>query len=201
MKLLAVLVLPVLVFTLYKHVREREREARYAAIASEIAGRDVSVDCPSFWGRLVDTVDMRGFHGTVAFDEDGRPADSTSLSDAACVALERFRTSNADAEYGCLVGPRLGCDPDVVESAAAVLTLAHEAYHLAGIRSESQTECYALQRTRFAAERLGATPERARAVARFVSTQITPHKPSEYQPVGCHDGSALDLHPGSAVWP
>ena len=201
MKLVAVLVLSLLLFTAYKHARERQREGRYAAIASTIAGRDVSVDCPSFWGRLVDTVDLRGFHGTVQFDAEGRPADSTSLSDPACVALERFRTSNADAEFACLEGALTECQRDVGEAAVAVLTLAHEAYHLAGIRSESQTECYALQKTAFTAERLGATPERARAVARFALTQITPHKPREYQPVGCYDGSPLDLNRDSPLWP
>ena len=201
MKLLAVLVVPLLVFTLYKHVRERQREGRYAAVASVIAGRAVSVDCPSFWGRLIDMVDLRGARGTVQFDAHGRPSDSTSLSDATCVALERFRTSNTDAEFACLEDPRLGCNRDVAQAAAAVLTLAHESYHLAGITSESRTECYALQATAFAAERLGATPTRARAVAHFALLQITPRKPAEYQPVGCHDGSPLDLHPGSPVWP
>ena len=201
MKTLAVLVAPLLALVVYQHVRERQKEARFGAIASVIAKRDVSVDCPSFFGRMVDMVDLRGARGAVQFDAHGRPADSTSLSDSTCGALERFRRSHAGEEFACLAGNPPPCTRHVAEAAAAVLTLAHESYHLAGERNEGVTECYALQATAFTAERLGASPELAHAVARFDAVYVSPSKPPEYQSSECHDGGRLDLRPASTEWP
>ena len=57
-------------------------------------------------------------------------------------------------------------------------TLAHESYHLAGVRNEAQTECYALQAIDFVARRLGASSEQGRALAAFSFDQLPSRMPS-----------------------
>ena len=79
--------------------------------------------------------------------------------------------------------------------------LTHEAYHLAGTRSESVVQCYAMQRNAEAARQLGASPEQAGAIARFVYAHVYPSLPPEYRTSDCHDRGPYDLRPASSVWP
>jgi hypothetical protein len=88
-----------------------------------------------------------------------------------------------------------------LEIAWSVNTLAHESYHLAGVRNEAQTECYALQAIAFVARRLGASREQAQALAKFSFDQLPGRMPPEYSSPDCYDGGPLDLRPNDPVWP
>jgi hypothetical protein len=182
--LLLALAVPLLVVVAYQQ-NQRRNEHRLAEIASEIAGRDVDVHCPGLLARLADT-SMNA--GTVFFDERGAPADFTDLDEETCSELERF----AEGKTG------VGEDGRV---ARAMHVLAHESSHLAGIRDEAAADCYGLQRTAFVAESLGADPAKAERLARLAVAERAVTAPADYRSSECHDGGALDLDPGSSVWP
>jgi hypothetical protein len=86
--------------------------------------------------------------------------------------------------------------------AIALLTVAHEPFHLAGDRNEATVNCHGLQRISLYAEALGDTPDDAEQIARFVQQYVIPGQPAQYQlPAECRDGGELDLDPASPVWP
>ncbi len=101
---------------------------------------------------------------------------------------------------------RLAFRHDVTFSrtARALSVLAHEAWHLRGIRDEGRTECYALQSGVTLGERLGLSSATA---ARMMRAQLVENSTliggeSEYRiPAACHDGGALDLSPGRTSFP
>ena len=164
---------------------QRRNEHRLAAVASEIAGRDVDVHCPGLLARLAD---VSAHAGTVFFDEQGRPADFTDLDEETCSELDSFADGEASS----------GEDAKV---ARALHVLAHESSHLAGIRDEAAADCYGLQRTAFVAESLGAAPEEAQRLARLALAERLVTAPADYRSSECHDGGALDLDPASSAWP
>jgi hypothetical protein len=164
---------------------QRRNEHRLAAIASEIAGRDVDVHCPGLLERLAD---VSSHPGTVFFDERGQPANFTDLDEETCSELERFAEGK--------VGPS-----EQLKVAHALHVLAHESSHLAGVRNEAAADCFGLQRTAFVAEGLGADPVHAERLARLALVERTVTAPADYRSSECHDGGALDLNPGSSVWP
>jgi hypothetical protein len=151
---------------------ERVREQdQLAAVASDLAGRSVSVRCPSFIASLVDT---RGEAGRVQFDETGRPANHTDLSPQTCKEFN---------------------------AGWAAHTLAHESFHLRGFQDEGVTECYALQNTAFVAERLGVPTQTAKDLQAWLYKRGYPNEPTEYQSPQCYDGGPLDLRPQQALFP
>jgi hypothetical protein len=86
----------------------------------------------------------------------------------------------------------------------AVQTLAHEAFHLAGIRGEAEADCYAMQSLGVVGIWLGADPAFAAEMLGWMwswyeSHQVT--RPSEYVSPDCHEDGALDLTPGDGRWP
>jgi hypothetical protein len=149
-----------------------------ADIASSIAGRPVSIRCPGALERLTE---VPHHDGSVEFSADGRPADHADLSGATCSRLADLDEGAARGELDCL-GGRTRCPREIEQTAVAVNVLTHESYHLAGHRSERTTQCYAMQRNAEAARLLGATPEQASAVARFVWEHVYPALPHEYRP-------------------
>jgi hypothetical protein len=161
---LLVLTIPLLLIVMVQQ-DQRRNEHRLAAIASEIAGRTVDVNCPGLLARIADA---SAHAGTVFFDERGRPADFTDLDDQTCSELDRFAEGKTDS----------GEDDKV---ARALHVLAHESSHLAGIRDEAAADCYGLQRTAFVAESLGADPEKAAA------------RPPRARRAGDHRASRLPL--------
>src|SRR5205809_7188963 len=76
---------------------QRQNEHRLAKVASEIAGRKVSVHCP---GLLERVVDVSSNAGSVYFDDEGRPANFTGLDEQTCSTLDRFAegTTGVDDE-------------------------------------------------------------------------------------------------------
>jgi hypothetical protein len=181
---------------LYRDRAEAERDA-LAEIASSIAERPVSINCPGALERLTE---VSPHDGSVAFSADGRPADHADLSGATCSHLADFDERAARGELDCLAGSTR-CSRDIEQTAVAVNVLTHESYHLAGHLSEAAVQCYALQRNAEAARMLGATAEQASAVARFVYEHVYPALPQEYRSSECHDRGPYDLRPASPVWP
>jgi hypothetical protein len=153
-------------------------ESRLAAIASQIAGRQVEVHCPGAIERLVD---ISPNAGSVHFSADGQPGDSMELNAETCSALE-----NVDGDEG--------------KVAKALHVLMHESWHLTGIRDEAKADCYGFQRVEFAALQLGANPLQAEALAQraYVDRQET--APLEYRSYECRDNGGYDLSP-SPDWP
>jgi hypothetical protein len=144
-------------------------QERLGRVASEIAGRPVRVHCPGVIGRILswDIVS-----GTVAFDASGHPADVTELRAGPCRELDAL------AE-----GRRRGRVTQ--DLAMAVGTLAHESFHLRGIADEGLAECGSLGVYARTAERLGATPAQAHALAELNLTAIYPLLPDRYRTPPC----------------
>ena len=123
--LLIVLAIPLLLIVAVQQ-EQRANEHRLAAIASDIAGRDVDVHCPGLLSRLAE---VSAHAGTVFFDERGRPADFTDLDEETCSELDRF----AEGKTG---------QGEQAKVARALHVLAHESSHLAGVRDEAAADCY-----------------------------------------------------------
>ncbi|TML10756.1 MAG: hypothetical protein E6G38_00070 [Actinobacteria bacterium] len=166
-------------------------DLRLSAIASELARRQVTIRCEGLSGALTG---VRGESGRTEFI-GGKPVSVSYLQEGICQTLHAY-TRALKAGPSCL----LPCEQPL-EIAWSVNTIAHESYHLAGVRNEAQTQCYALQAIDFVARRLGASPDQARALASFSFDQLPRRMPPEYSSPECHDGGAYDLRPNSAVWP
>jgi hypothetical protein len=172
---------------------ERVREQdQLGAIASDLAGRRVTVRCPTL---LASLVDVRGEAGRVQFDETGRPANHTDLSPQTCKALRHLDS----VDFTCI--DRRDCGFKEFAAGWAAHTLAHEAFHLRGFQDEGVTECYALQNTAFVAERLGVPTKPAENLQAWLYRRGYPNEPTEYQSPQCHDGGPLDLRPQQTVFP
>jgi hypothetical protein len=166
------------------HHQQHANEHRLARVARAIAARPVDVHCP---GMLQKLVDVSPNDGSVYFGADGEPGDYTELSDGTCETLNHFHGSFDEK--------------NALKIAAALHVLAHESFHLAGIRNEAEADCYGLQRTAFVAEQLGATPADARLLAEIARAERAQTAAPEYRSSDCYDGGPLDLDPGSSVWP
>jgi len=171
-------------------------EAELAKIAGVIAGRDVGIACPGTLGTLTE---VSAQDGSVVFSSDGKPADEARLSGDTCKTLRSFLHGGVSG-LGCLV-QHGGCPLEVREAAIAVNVLSHEAWHLAGVRDEAATQCYALQTNAYTAIRLGASGDEARAISGFILREVQPALPADYRTRDCHDGGPLDLNPDEAFWP
>lgn len=198
MRFLLVILIPVVAFSMWEHHKRGQNEARLGDVASAIAQRSVDVDCPGFWRQLVD---VKGDDGRVHFDLAGRPSDSAELSGGTCDRLEDFSRAGTKPAFDCLIPDDRQCKREVVETARALSTLAHEAYHLAGVRNEAAAECYAIQTVDFVTERLGATAAEGRIVSAWAAHTSARTHPTEYHSQECRRGGALDLEPGTSAWP
>jgi hypothetical protein len=198
MKLALVALLALLLgFLAVRHQRAEAAERRLATIAAEIAGREVRVECQ---GAVAALFDVTSEAGSVQFDAHGRPTDTARLKRRTCSDLARFARDPDSAELACL-WQRALCPEDVIRTAWSVQALAHEAWHLAGELNEARTQCFGMQSTAEVAERLGAEPAHARALAAYLYAHVYPRLPSDYRTGHCRDGGPLDLRPESAVWP
>jgi hypothetical protein len=198
MRFLLVILIPVVAFSYWQHRKGQENEARLGEVASAIAQRSVGVDCPGFWRKIVE---VGGEDGRVHFNVAGRPSDSAELSSGTCDRLEDFSQADTKPAFDCLVPDDRRCKRDVVETARSLSTLAHEAFHLAGIRDEAAAECYATQSVDFVAEKLGATAAQGKLVGIWAARTSPKTHPAEYHSVECRPGGALDLEPRTAAWP
>src|SRR4051812_2612565 len=62
-------------------------EKKLQPVATAIAGRDVKVDCQSFWGGLLDA---QGREGEVRFDAAGTPEPKLFMTHNTCGQLRHF---------------------------------------------------------------------------------------------------------------
>jgi hypothetical protein len=185
----------VLAFSGWQAFRHQQNEHRLALVASELAEREVGVDCPGFFTRLIEITPNAGW---VDFDEHGLPADSTHLSAETCRSLERIWRAGEPPSFSCL---RSLCERETLELVAGIVTLAHESWHLRGVTNEAQTQCYAIQTAELVALRLGVRPQDAHAVADFSAAYDARSPEGEYHSSECRSGGAFDLHPDTAAWP
>jgi len=171
-------------------------EAELARIATVIAGRDVRISCP---GTLATLTEASAQDGSVLFSSEGTPADEAKLSGDTCSKLRSFLHGDIGG-LDCLARHQ-ACPLGVREAAIAVNVLSHEAWHLAGVRDEAVTQCYALQTNATTALQLGAGRDDARAIATFVVREVQPVLPADYRSSDCFDGGPLDLNPDRQSWP
>jgi hypothetical protein len=182
-------------------------ERQLAPIASAIAGRKVKVDCQTFWGALIDTHPR---NGEVMFDRSGVPDADIFLTHQTCSRLADFADAHHHKELDCLatldwssqVPLSFGspCYASASRTIYAVLTLAHEAYHTAGVQDEALTNCLATQSMGYAALALGASQDEALRIAAAMNI-LLPFQQGSYQISGCVRGSDLDLNPKTPAFP
>jgi hypothetical protein len=90
------------------------------------------------------------------------------------------------------------------QTGRAIAVLAHESWHLRGVRDESTTECYALQSGVELGRRLGLAGSTARQLMRQQLAENALHgagSPDYLVTSDCRNGGALDLDPGSSEFP
>lgn len=86
---------------------------------------------------------------------------------------------------------------------SALSILAHESYHLRGIRNEAETECYGLQAVARTAALLGATEAEAKAASDYAWAlyPLREKQSPAYWSAECRSDGPLDLSPGDGRWP
>jgi hypothetical protein len=203
-KLALILLIPVMLVSAWQYTRREQNENRLALVASEVALRDVDIDCPSFLARLMES---RSKGGSVQFEEDGLPPDVAKLSGPICKSLERVWRRKPS--FACLAGAHADphvldigtCGRETLDALQGILVITHESWHLRGVRNEARAHCYAVQTTDRAALQLGVPPSEAPFVARTIAYlfAITPY--GAYHSLECRPGGTLDLHPSTPAWP
>ena len=158
-----------------------EAEARFSEEASRIAAKPVSIRC----------------------DESGRYVGAVQHADGVASVGGDLAYLTPDR---CLELYRLGFEGEVSGSRTgrALAVLAHEAWHLRGVRDEGATECYALQSGVELGQRLGLSEDTARQMMRqqLVENAGRGRSSPEYLvPPGCRDGGTLDLDPDGTRFP
>ena len=196
MRVLLVLVAALAAFSAWQYRDRSENERRLALVATELAQRPVDVGCPGFWTRLVE---ITPYAGWVGFDEDGRPADKTHLAAGTCSSLERLWQAETPPAFDCLLDR--ACSAQMLKLVDALVTLAHESWHLRGLTNEAQTQCYAVQTAELTARLFRVAPRDARLVALYVAAQDAATPIGTYRSHECRPGGRYDLAPGTAAWP
>lgn len=198
MRTLIALGLLVAVLAFWEGRRELGLDHRLSAIASEVAGRPVNVDCPGFLRGLID---VSGSGGEVWFNADGKPSNTAHIETSVCGDLAGYGSTRKRSDFACVYGS-LPCPERAERAVSAALILSHESQHLRGFRDEGVAQCYAIQMLPLVAERLGSPPEEAKAIAAHYLAVDEPLMSGDYQlPPGCVDGGSLDLNPNDSNWP
>jgi hypothetical protein len=154
---------------------------RFSSEASRIASKPVSIRCDEsgdFVGAVQHADGVAAVGGDLAF-----------LTPERCLGLYRL------AFDGEVRGSQTG---------RAIAVLAHEAWHLRGVRDEGTTECYALQTGVELGRRLGLSEGEARQLMRQQLTENELHAGASTAylvPPECRNGGRLDLHPGRDAFP
>jgi hypothetical protein len=158
-----------------------EAVALFSAEASRIAGKPVSIHC-----------DEAGEHVGVVQHADGAAVVGGNV---AWLTPERCHDLYRLAFDGEVKGSQTG---------RAIAVLAHEAWHLRGLRDEGVTECYAVQSGVELGRRLGLSEEEARRLMRQRLVENVLHRrgnPEYLVPAECRAGGSLDLGAGAGVLP
>jgi len=204
--LLSIAAVPVLLFG-WLSWSDRSFEHRLQPIASEIAGREISVDCQGFFRGLVD---VQAREGEVRFDAAGQPEPKIFMTRPTCRRLKAFAGHAHHGELDCLTAldwrapDPLSLSSPCYEKASstiyAILILAHESYHARGVVDEATANCDAIQTMAWTAHELGAAEDEAELVARAMES-LEPGQDPPYATTRCHAGLALDLHPETPDFP
>ena len=164
-------------------------QIRYTFAASRLVGEQVTVSCfkPADWRRKFTSDESPGkiggfveLHGAVG-----------NLSPPVCRWLDKLA-------YGREQPQDL---PAMAYMAQAVLILAHEAQHAAGIRKEAKAECYGMQQMNRLARMLGASAAYADQITDFFWVRMYPLAAPDYRSDECRPGGRLDLRKRIAAWP
>jgi len=158
-----------------------EAQDRFSEEASVIAGKPVRVRCDES-GQYVGAVQHADGVATVG-------GDLTYLTPERCLDLYRL------AFEGEVTASQTG---------RALAVLAHEAWHLSGVREEGIVECYAFQSGVTLGQRLGLSEDTARRLMRqqLVENGGRSGSAAEYRvPPACRDGGGLDLDPAGTRFP
>ena len=164
----------------------REERARTEALlsseAARIAGHPVRVRCDAE-GRAVGVVQ----HADGIAEVGGTNA---LLTPAICLRLHGLATAGDEGSFS--------------QTARAIAVLAHEAWHLQGVRDEGVTNCYAFQSGVEVGRRLGLSRGTA---ARMMRQQLSENAiqargaPGYLVPAECRDGGELDLDASTGRFP
>jgi hypothetical protein len=108
----------------------------------------------------------------------------------------------------CIELLRIRYDPEPVWEdsspdglAWSVSGLAHESVHVSGVMSEAKADCYGMQRIRTAAVELGRSEKEGQYLAERYWKRFYRWSKPPYHSRECRNGGALDLRPGTDVWP
>jgi hypothetical protein len=167
----------------YPGIARHREEQRLARAASVIAGAPVKVVCQTLSGAFVDAGAEAGY---VRWGADGVPEHIAHIKWEQCGLLRKYLRSSKRHPS--------------IEQLEAVHVLTHEAVHTSGVKSESVTECKAVQRDAQMARLLGASDAEAKALAWIYWRTIYPQMPDDYRDAGCGPGGALDEALPTSPW-
>jgi hypothetical protein len=170
-------------------------ERLLAPPAERIAGRPVDVLCDG--GDLPSAGPGTTTHGVVWF-YGGRPADYAVIAPNLCRELLRVRRDGlGPREAECLRRwAGLGCGERIPWLALAAATLAHEAFHLRGVRDEAAADCYAIQAVELVAAELGLDEREAAGLGAFARANHRVGQARPYRSGECREGGGYDLTAG-----
>jgi hypothetical protein len=154
-------------------------EERFSEEAARIVGREADVRC----------------------DESGERVGFVQHTDGVAEVGGRLAYLAPDR---CFELYRLAFDDETTAATGrAIAVLAHEAWHLRGVRDEGETQCYALQSGVELGQRLGLDEDDAhRLMRRELAANAGRGTSLEYVAgPECRDGGALDLDAESAAFP
>jgi hypothetical protein len=153
---------------------------RFSAEAARIAGHPVTIRC----------------------DESGKIVGVVQHTDGVAQVGGRLAYLVPDRCYELY---RLAFEGEVSfnQTARALAVLAHEAWHLRGVRDEGATECFALQSGVELGQRLGLGVDTARRMMRQQLVENAGRGAASEYVVGpdCRNGGELDLNPQSSEFP
>jgi hypothetical protein len=161
---------------------QEKAEARFSTEAAAIAGHRARIHCDAE-GEAVGIVQ----HAEGVAQVGGTDA---YLTPDICFRLYRLAFEDDEGAFS--------------QTARAIAVLAHEAWHLRGVRDEGITNCYAFQSGVVLGQRLGLSEGTA---ARMMRQQLADNAtyargaPTYLVPGECRDGGSLDLTRGSSRFP
>jgi hypothetical protein len=158
-----------------------EAASRFSAEASRVAQHPVTIRC----------------------DESGDYVGAVQHADGVAAVGGRLAYLTPERCHDLY---RLAFEGEVTfsQTARSLAVLAHEAWHLRGVRDEGTTECYALQSGVEIGQRLGLSEETARQMMRqqLAENALRGGASTEYLvPPECRNGGSLDLDPDASQFP
>jgi hypothetical protein len=164
----------------------------FSRVATRLAGRPAEVRCwtSADWTRLV-----REEREISVSRVDRRAAGITSIA----AARENLRPEIC-ARLAALAAGKRPTGEEELRDAFALLVLAHESQHAAGVTTEVAADCRGMQAMRRAGVLLGVPGSYAQRLAEDY-WRMYPQQPRIYFSDECRNGGRLDLRPGDPRWP